>query len=385
MPSTPKLPPAASSRAKPRSRPRLLANAIETAYWNPSIVTGKDGKATIKFKAPSALSRYEFKARGATGADTLVGQATGELNVKRDFFVDLKTPNTLTEGDRPRIVARINHRGVSGKAVLKLTIYAGGRETVLPRTVELKGDGVDEVIFESFEIPGGETNARLSLTAEAGKETDTVNAELAVRPWGTQAIASHSGTSSDDATVFVALPGGRDYQVPAMTVSIAPNVQRMIIEMALGHDVFYRLNRTSAAPMIRPIPSRTVADIASDLLAATSALAYLKTAGATVAGEGQRLTGRAETLAGELISARNDDGGWPWVAGNGPGNRPSDPATSARVVWSLATAEHLGLLTDRDALDKGVAWLTSVLNSNAQNSEMCAAVMHALSERRQRL
>ena len=151
--------------ASPRQR------YVETAYWNPSIVTGKDGKATIKIKAPSALSRYEFKARGATGADTLVGQASGELNVQRDFFVDLKTPNSLSEGDRPRIVARINHRGVSGKANLKLTIYAGGRETVLPRTIELKGDGVRRSHVRIVRNPR-RRNESQTLARRRGRQSD---------------------------------------------------------------------------------------------------------------------------------------------------------------------------------------------------------------------
>ena len=37
---------------------------VETAYWNPSVVTGKDGKATIKFRAPTALSEYRFHRPG---------------------------------------------------------------------------------------------------------------------------------------------------------------------------------------------------------------------------------------------------------------------------------------------------------------------------------
>ena len=47
----------------------------ETAYWNPSVVTDKDGKATVKFKAPMGLSEYRFSAKGVTGSDTLVGQS----------------------------------------------------------------------------------------------------------------------------------------------------------------------------------------------------------------------------------------------------------------------------------------------------------------------
>ncbi len=48
----------------------------ETAYWNPSIVTGPDGKATVRFKAPSSLAEYRFSAKGVTGLGHL-GRAGG--------------------------------------------------------------------------------------------------------------------------------------------------------------------------------------------------------------------------------------------------------------------------------------------------------------------
>ncbi|MDB5352496.1 MAG: large extracellular alpha-helical protein, partial [Planctomycetota bacterium] len=87
---------------------------VETAYWNPAVVTGRDGKATVKFTAPAALSDYRFTARGVSGAETLVGQATADLAVRKDFFVDLKAPAALTQGDKPRFAAEVHHKGVVG-------------------------------------------------------------------------------------------------------------------------------------------------------------------------------------------------------------------------------------------------------------------------------
>ena len=93
---------------QPRRRPEQGAppreRFVETAYWNPSVVTGADGKAKVTFKAPTALSAYQFTARGVTGSDTLVGQTTAAITVRKDFFVDLKVPSALTQGDRPRFM-----------------------------------------------------------------------------------------------------------------------------------------------------------------------------------------------------------------------------------------------------------------------------------------
>src|SRR5207248_6496553 len=98
-------------------------------------------------------------------------------------------------------------------------------------------DGVDEVLFEPFEVPEGE-DVRLTLTAAAGEAKDELVVEVPVRPWGVQAFASASGTSSDDATVFVGLPGGRTYENPEMLVVVSPTLQRLLIELALGRDYF---------------------------------------------------------------------------------------------------------------------------------------------------
>ena len=126
---------------------------VESAYWNPNVVTGNDGKALVRFKAPAALSEYRITARGITGADTLAGQAIASLIVKKDFFVDLKVPSSLTQGDKPRFIAQVHHKDVRGNLALRLATYAGGRDDVFSRTLELKADGVDDVSFRTLRRP----------------------------------------------------------------------------------------------------------------------------------------------------------------------------------------------------------------------------------------
>jgi uncharacterized protein YfaS (alpha-2-macroglobulin family)/tetratricopeptide (TPR) repeat protein len=353
---------------------------VETAYWNPGLVTDAQGKARVTFPAPMALSRYEFTARGVTGADTLVGQTSAELVVKKDVFVDLKVPAALTQGDKPRFQARLHHVGTSGQATLRLTVYGGERESVYPRTIDVKGDGVDAVLFEPVDVPEGDS-LRLTLTAELGTARDELVVEVPVRPWGVQAMASASGTAGDDATVFVGLPAGRSYEDPEMLITLAPTLRRLLIELALGQDFQILSSR------IFPTPPHTTADRASDLLAAASALSYLRTARAGSAPEASRLTDRIRGLVAELIALQNEDGGWPWVGGAGhPGPRPARPSdrmTSARVAWALASTEPLGLLTDVKVLDQAATHLAGELaRASGADTETRAALLHALSTHR---
>ncbi|HEY2638051.1 MAG TPA: alpha-2-macroglobulin family protein, partial [Solirubrobacteraceae bacterium] len=336
----------------------------------------------LTFRAPSALSRYRFSARGVSGNDTLVGQTTAELAVRKDFFVDLKAPASLTQGDRPRFSAQVHHVGVTGQVAVKLVLYAGGRETVEPRTIDVKADGIDEVAFEPFEVPDGDV-VRLTLTAAVGESKDELVTEVPIRPWGVPAFASASGTSSDDATAFVGLAPGRVYENPEMLIVLSPTLRRMLIELALGRDA-YPLGRNLLSCAL-PIPPDTMADRASDLLAASQAMEYLRATRATAAPEAARLTGRIQGLVSELTAAQDEDGGWPWVAGpkEAQGHaRPSDRVATARVVWALATAEPLGLLTDPKALDKAAAYLTQELSKvGGPDLDTRALLLHALSTR----
>ncbi len=256
----------------PIEKPSSREKSVETAYWNPAVVTDKDGKAQVTFKAPSALSEYRITARGVTGSDTLAGQSTTSLTVRKNFFVDLKVPASLTQGDKPRFIAQVHNMGVRGTVALRLAIYAGDRDDVLLRTIELKEDGVAEAIFEPFEVPDGDS-VRSTLTGSVGEIKDELIVEIPIHPWGVPVFASASGTGRESTTAFIGLPSGRTYENLDMLISVSPSVQRMLIELALGRDArAYRdhLGAHSAARVL-PAPTNTTADRAAELMAATSA------------------------------------------------------------------------------------------------------------------
>ncbi len=328
-------------------------------------------------------------ARGVTGSDTLVGQSTATLTVRKNFFVDLKIPSSLTQGDKPQFIAQVHHLGARGAVNLKLAVYAGGRDEIYPRTIEIKGDGVDEVMFEPFEVPDAES-VRLTLTGTVGDLTDDLTTEIPVRPWGVQAYASASGTSSDGTAVFVGLPKGRSYESPEMMIVISPTLERMIVELALGRDLS-SLGSPASCRIMPPLGG-TMADRAADLLAAASALTYLRTTRSSGTPDAQRVSDRVQGLVAELIAAQNEDGGWPWVSSglrrrgnpNQPAALPSDRLASASVLWALALAEQAGLLPDPKVLDKGSAWLTQsmVSGTSSRDLDARAALLHSLSTRR---
>ncbi|GIW86820.1 MAG: hypothetical protein KatS3mg108_1144 [Isosphaeraceae bacterium] len=373
--------PSAADRNRDSDRATPRQQFVETAYWNPAVKTDSDGRGTLRFTAPSALSEYEFLARGVTGADTLVGQATARLTVHQDFFVDVRVPQVLTEGDAIQFPVDLHHRNVRGPAEVVLTIYAGGRELRYPQRVAWEADGIERLLFEPFTVPPGEL-VRLKVEARAGELSDQMSTQIPIRPWGVQAIANASGMASDDLTVFVALPEGRPYESPELVLAIAPSLRRMIVELALGRDLFPFGRGSEAARCIWPPVPDTIAGRASDLLGLAAALGHLRAVGGSEGPDAKRLIERLRAVGAELVTLQNDDGGWPWVPGQYDRSVPSDPAASAWAFWALAETEKLGLLADPKVVDRGTQYLTQLYPQvDPANQDMRALVLLALSVR----
>ena len=369
--------------AKPDAAPAdARAAFVETAYWNPSVVTDATGRARVTFRAPSALAEYRLAALGVTGSDTLVGQSTSGISVRKAFFVELKAPNVLTEGDEPQLLARLHHPGIKGQARVALKVDAGGREEVYPKTVDLAAGGVTEVLLDAFRVPGVD-RVKLTVSTSAGEEAarvgDEVAAEVPVRAWGLPVYATASGRSSDDATVFVALPQGRRYENPEMRIALSPRADRMLVELAL--------DESGAGFGLRPdlgcVPAGTTLDRAGDLLGAAAALASVRDAPGHESDDAARLTARISQRVTDLVVAQNNDGSWPWIPGaTGQGSATSDLLATARVVWALTAAEPLGLGADPSVLDRSTRFLEQALpRLDAGDWTLRAAVLHALALR----
>ena len=333
---------------------------IETAYWNPAIMTDTNGRAKVTLTAPNALGEYEFDGNGVTAADTLVGQATADLAVRKPFFIELTLPTHLTEGDRIKPTARLHHQGVKGEVAVTLERYANGQATREPRTIKLEADGVTNLAFEEFTVPATR-ELRFEATAKAGETTDKETRTVPASPWGTPVLASANGSARDDQTVFIELPEGRPYENLAMMVSLAPTLQRQVLEAALGADL-WPMPR-SRWGCIMPPPWDTTADRAADLMAATQALAYLRQVGGSSAVDQGRLVDRTRGLVAELAARQNEDGGWPLTA---PGPKRlqtpaqpagSDPHVSAKVLLALALARDTAVVDPADSIAKAAAFV----------------------------
>jgi uncharacterized protein YfaS (alpha-2-macroglobulin family) len=168
---------------------RARRDDTDTAFWQPTLTTDGEGRASFRFRMPDALSRWRITVRAVAlnappGRDAY-GQRTAYLVSHQDFYAKWTSPDWVRVGDAPQAqLALFNNTG--GRRAVEVVFRQGGlvsrREVNLPR-------GVSYLPFDlaSFE---GEDEARLEVLA-GGKPVDALATRLVAEPagWrGTQEI-----------------------------------------------------------------------------------------------------------------------------------------------------------------------------------------------------
>lgn len=90
----------------------LRGEFIDTAYWNPSIVTDEAGLATIEVRLPDNLTTWRLDARALTegrAGRLLVGEQTFDLRSTRPLLIRPVTPRFFVVGDRAQLAAVVNN------------------------------------------------------------------------------------------------------------------------------------------------------------------------------------------------------------------------------------------------------------------------------------
>lgn len=337
-------------------------------YWLPAVVTDASGKATVKIPMPGNTTQWRLTARGCT-VETLVGQAGANTITRKAFFLDIKAPSILTEGDKVRVLARVhNLTDFEGDAELSLKLTIDSKDSVSKKSVKIQKNSTTEAVFDEMPIPAG-LEVKIEVTAQAGRMTDGVSRTVPIRPWGMEYADSEGGVVSNDETIFLQLPGDLKYSSKKLTISVGPDVNRLIFDMAMGRFEPVGVAFTSRIP---PMPG----DAGTDLLAAAYALGYLKTVAVAETTYSVDLLAYTRDLVARLVISQREDGGWSWCGGSAE----SDIYVSSRTLWALAEARLQGISINTQTLEKATSYLKEAFARVEQNDDDAKSViLHALS------
>src|SRR5262249_20846281 len=178
--------------------------SAETAYWNPRVVTDKDGKATLTLRLPDRSTAWKLISKGVSH-EALAGQSEVEIVTKKDLFGEIKAPLAFTAGDKADLIVEMHNATLKeGTIEVKLKSTIGEKTTELKKSATVKGIGIEELTFP-VEIGTGDT-AEFELTVSSGELKDVSTRSAAIVAYGVPVFATASGTSAQSTSMSIQPP-----------------------------------------------------------------------------------------------------------------------------------------------------------------------------------
>ncbi len=146
----------------------LRSNFSETAFWQPQLLTGADGSASIEFTVPDSVTSWRVFVHALT-KDLRAGSMDAEAKTVKDLMVRPYVPRFLREGDRAEIKVVVNNasaKALTGTLAFEITDPATGKSLLSSFGLEA------DVASRTFTAPaGGGTSLTFPVTAPKGLAT----------------------------------------------------------------------------------------------------------------------------------------------------------------------------------------------------------------------
>jgi hypothetical protein len=383
-PGSPDLPPV------PEPRVQVRRDFRTTAFWQPNVVTGKDGKATVKVKFPDSLTSWRATARVSTSGNQF-GVATTTTRTSQPLIVRLQAPRFFVVGDEAIVSAVINNNtdkpmgvnppvleadGVIVKEMVSDVQPINSRDWII--VVAPNGEErVDWVV--SAQRPG---QAKLRVTARGNQHADAMEKSYPIYEHGIEKFVAKSGkVRGDEVTVRLDIPKERQPESTTLTVQVTPSLAVMMLD-ALPYLIDYPYGCTEQT-MSRFLPAVIVARTLKDLGLPPEAISGKIFGGlerqhlTRTQPKGQKDLRQLDQMVNQglqrLYDFQHRDGGWGWWK-----EGESDPYMTAYVIWGLTRAREAGIEVNEETLKRGAEFLEKELVEAENEYDRQAWMLHAL-------
>ncbi len=157
---------------------------VDTAAWQPELVTDANGKTRFTFKMPDSLTRWRITARAIADGGQ-VGQKKQFIRSEKPLYLKWSGPTRFRTGDKPDLgVFAFNQAEQAVKA--ELVIHYGGQEQRLPLTLN---NGINYIALPAFVVGNGDWSAEL---VQNGKTADGLAVHLTTTSDGWQVVKTQS-------------------------------------------------------------------------------------------------------------------------------------------------------------------------------------------------
>lgn len=330
--------------------PIIRKNFKDTAFWQPEVITGSDGRASVKVLLPDNLTTWRATARGIT-ADTKVGATKSKVVSRKDVIIRLETPRFVIQGDTVTL-SGIVHNYLNAAKATQVSIAVEGAQLLSPpkQTVTISKQGEHRVDWQVSAPNVGQI--KLLIKALTNTESDAVELPLEVVPRGLHQVKNETWTSADenaDRTFALDLPDNADARARKLRIEVSPSVAGTLFG-ALDYLTTYPYGCTEQT-MSSFLPNVVV----------SQALNGVKTSSIRSSNDLEKKVRRG---LDRLYGFQHDDGGWGWWK-----NDQSDPFMTAYVIDGLTQAKHAGFQIDDSRVQRGREKLQKMLEAGKTESE----------------
>ena len=303
--------------------PKVRKEFKDTAFWKPDVMTGADGKATVKFELPENLTTWRATVRAVTG-DLRVGSIVSRVLARKDLIMRLEIPRFMTEGDTVTVSGIVHNYLDSDKAAqVKLEVTGANILDAAQQTVTVTKEGEQRIDWRIAASQLGEVT--LIATAKTNVESDGIELKLPVVPQGlkqTRAAAAAITEATSERTFTLDMPANANSQTSELRIEAAPSIAGAMFG-ALDYLTGYPYGCTEQT-MSKFLPNVIVAQALKDVKTAT-----IKAS--------NDLNRKVQLGLDRLYGFQHRDGGWGWWKDDS-----TDPFMTAYVVDGLTIARRAG-------------------------------------------
>lgn len=358
-----------------------------TAFWNSSILTDSEGRASVEIDYPQSLTEWKATARAVTtgiqfGMGDSLTQTTLPLSTR------LQAPRFLVEGDEAEISAILNNTGPSTLNA-EASISINGTRAKLQNSNRISLNSGKQRRVSSRYSANKTGELKLETSVKAGKESDAMSFSIPVIEHGIEKLSVRSTVieasgNKQQARLNLPLPAHREGSA-TLELWLTPSMASTCLDALpyLAQYPYGCVEQTMSRFLPSAIAARTLDDLGLDaeevekrLFGGIEQTSPAKIPGGTSGGKKgdlKKLGDMVKAGMTRLKDMHHGDGGWGWWKQD-----KTDDFMTAYVVWGLSVASEAGYSEADSQASSGANYLRLMLVKYEAEPDMAAWLLHAI-------